>query len=63
MTETNTKRFPKPQLFDVEVLERVEKGLEKKNFPPSLLKLAAFESIFFGSNASSYAISMVLLLF
>ena len=49
MTETNTIRFPKLQLSDLEVLERVEKGLEKNNLPPSLLNAAAFDSIFFWS--------------
>ena len=32
--KTNTKQFPKDQLFDLEFLEQTEKGLEKNNLPP-----------------------------
>ena len=42
LTEKNTKQFPKVELFDLEVLEQMEKGLEQNNLPPNLLKMAAF---------------------
>ena len=32
--KTNTKQFPKDQLFDLEVLKQMEKGLEKNSLPP-----------------------------
>ena len=45
LTKTNTKQFPKLQLFDLEVLKQIEKGLEKNNLPPNLFKMAVFNLI------------------
>ena len=40
--KTNTKQFPKDQLFDLKVLKQMEKGLEKYKLSPNLLKMATF---------------------
>ena len=51
--KTNTKQFPKDQLFDLEVLEQTAKGLEK-NFLPIYSKWRRLISPQF----SAYMISM-----
>ena len=57
--KTNTKHFPKGQLFDLEFLEQMEKGLEKNNLNPNLLKMAAFNFIpISGPRASSFVSSL-----
>lgn len=44
--KTNTRQFPKDQLFDLKVLEQTKEGLEMNNFaPPNLLKMAALNFI------------------
>ena len=55
INERSTKQFPKDQLFDLEaVLEQTEKGVEKDNLNPDLLKMAAFNFMpIFGPRALS----------